>query len=77
MVPKYKIVVVDGDGDYLHDDEEGNIFDDLSEAEDYAAECNDGFSAGAEVLELSDPFEYEDEYAQNADHHWEVQEIDD
>lgn len=62
---KYRVQRVDSDGDLVEDYVDDMIFDDYDEAADFACECNSNMSAGQEVLRLSNPFDYEEEYGDN------------
>ena len=55
MINKYTDVVEE---DYVDD----MIFDDEEEAEDYASYCNSCASEGAEILQMSNPGDYEEDY---------------
>ena len=58
---QYNIDLVDSKGNVI--DTEDEVFDNESDAEDYADECNNAFAEGAEILEddndYMDPDEYE------------------
>ena len=59
-------------------DTEDEIFDNEEDAQDYANECGTNFTAGSEILKLSDPFGYEDEgYYEPEEIRFVVEEVDD
>lgn len=51
-MPKFYIDLVDSEGNVIDTDDE--VFDNESDAEDYADECNSAFVEGAEILEDDD-----------------------
>lgn len=59
-MPKFYIDLVDSEGNVIDTDDE--VFDNESDAEDYADECNNAFAEGAEILEDDDDYMDPDEY---------------
>ena len=57
---KYYIDLVDYEGNVIDTDDE--VFDNEADAEDYAAECNNAFAEGAEILEEDDDYMDLEEY---------------
>ena len=57
---KFFIDLIDSLGNVIDTDDE--VFDNQTDAEDYAGECNNAFATGAEILEGSDDYMDPDEY---------------
>ena len=65
-MPKYKLLAYFDDGEIVEEDNFGNYFDTEEDARDAISGFENNMSVGAEVLHLSDPFEYPDEEAEQA-----------
>ncbi|WP_297665343.1 hypothetical protein [uncultured Streptococcus sp.] len=65
-MPKYKLLAYFEDGEIVEEDNFGNYFDTEDDARYAISEFENNMSVGAEVLHLSDPFEYPDEEAEQA-----------
>ena len=74
---KFKVQMINR---YTEDVEEdfvdGEIFDDEAEAEEHANYCNSCSAEGAEILRMSNPFDYEDEYGDEEAYEYIAVEID-
>lgn len=74
---KYKVQMInkyteDVEEDYVDD----MIFDSEEEAQDYADYSNGCAAQGAEILKMSNPFDYDEDYGEGEDYEYIVAEID-
>ena len=73
---KYKVQLVNIYSRLVEDDfVDGMIFKSKSEAENFASECNSNAAEGAEILKLSNPFDYEEDYGSGEDYEYVVVKI--
>lgn len=74
---KYKVQMIDSFTDSVEDDcVDDMIFDTESEAEEYADYMNSCSAEGAEILKMSNPGDYEEDYGYNENYEYIVTEID-
>lgn len=74
-MPKYVVQEIDNNTDEVIENLEE--FDNLGDAEIFVRDCQEGNSEGAEVLKLSNLFDYEDDYGNESENtRYEIDEID-
>ena len=74
---KFKVQMINKYTEEVEEDFVDNeIFDDESDAEEYANYCNSCAVQGAEILRMSNPFDYKDEYGDEEDYEYVVVEME-
>ena len=78
MATKYIVNMIDADtGEVLERCYDDEVFDTEEDAEDYAREMRSCTTAGADVLKLSRPLDYEEEFGIQSEVDFVVEEIED
>ena len=74
---QFKVQLVDEyTGNILEDNVDDMVFNSEDEAQDYADEMNSNTAYGAEILKMSNPYEYEEDYGDCEGDRYVVAEID-